>query len=504
MGYLATKVARPLSRVKAIVVENKMVTAFVTIHLLFAIFLGRLFALAPDEGGYLYTFNNLYGSKDPNPQFNSGWITAPKPFLWIAYLPAKFLTILGVPDYLSVRILSIAIATMSLVLLINLQRSSGKPNSRYEHLIFMFYFIPSIFLWTTVGLREVFILAEFSLIFVGLNYLFQRRTRAATAYLSLGSYALLSTKNYLWICLLFSILILILVLMFRGESKKRLMNLSVGLILIPCIVFASTTSVYALKFLIISVFHSDLGATADRSGDSIIKVAVPTKDGGSLQAPGVATDQNPSGFIDPENPTGASKGSSSGRRTTIITFHGDSTLILLHFYLIDHPNSILTRALRSVGVVAKVQEIWDAKVKSGLVKKTVKALPDSSSLSGYMLKPGKLHNPLSILRPTLLFVFGPIPFLNQGGIALNTVAYESLLWWLLYSVVLYRLIRYRRNGYFRDPLFLLSAIYFVSLVAISALVEVNLGTSFRHRSILLIPLIVMFIRARNKPPAFVD
>ncbi len=484
MGYPTTRLLGTLSHVKRIVAQNKLVTTFVTIHLLFAGFLGRLFALAPDEGGYLYTFNNLYGSRDPNPQYNSGWITAPKPFLWIMYLPAKILTILGVPDYLSVRILSIAIATLSLVLLVNLQRRSGQSSSRFEGLIFLFFFIPSIFLWMTVGLREVFLLAEFSLIFVGLNYLFARRTKLAMAYLSLGSYALLATKNYLWICLLLSSLTLIAILALRGESKKKLMNLGVGLVLIPCVAFASTTSVYALKFLIISVFHSDISATGARSGDSIIQIAIPTKGGGS------------SGYIDPANPTGPSRG-----QTTTVTFHGDSTLILLHFYLIDHPNAIFTRVLRSVGITTRVQEIWDSKVKSGLVKKTVQALPDSSSLSGYMLKPGKLHDPLSIARPAFLFMFGPIPFLDQGGIALNTVAYESLLWWLLYSIVLYRLIRNRKNGYVKDPLFLLSATYFLSLVAISALVEVNLGTSFRHRSILFIPLIVMFIRASNKPPA---
>ncbi len=498
MGFVATKALGLPSRTLAIVAQNKLVTAFVTTHVLFAIFLGRLFALAPDEGGYLYTFNNLYGSKDPNPQYNSGWITAPKPFLWILYLPAKILTVLGVPDYLSVRMLSIAIATLSLVLLINLQRRTGNSGSRYEKLIFLFFFIPSIFLWTTTGLREVFLLAEFSLIFVGLNYLYQHRTKTSLAYLSLGSYALLSTKNYLWICLLFSTLALIGILALRGESKKRLMNLGIGLVLIPCIAFASTTSVYALKFLIISVFHSDLSATGARSGDSIIQVAIPTKTGGS-------SGQDHSGYINPGNPTGPSKGPSSSQGpTTIVTFHGDSTLILLHFYLIDHPNAIFTRVLRSVGITSKVQKIWDSKVKSGLVKKTVQALPDSSSLSGYMLKPGKLQDPISIARPAFLFMFGPIPFLDQGGIALNTVAYESLLWWLLYSVVLYRLIRYRKNGYGRDPLFQLSAIYFVSLVAISALVEVNLGTSFRHRSILFIPLIVMYIRARNKPLAIVD
>ncbi len=457
-------------------------------HVLFATFLGRLYALAPDESGYLYTFNNLYGSKDPNPQYNSGWITAPKPFLWITYLPAKCLNVLGVPDYLSIRILSIAIATFSLVLLINLNRRSADGGARFEKSIFLVFFIPSVFLWTSVGLREVFIIAEFSLIIVGLDYLVRGRQTRAIVYLSVGSYALLSTKNYLWICLILSSLVLTILLAFKHFPKKKLINLSVGLILVPCIAFASTTSVYALKFLITSVFHTDLASAASRSGDSIIQVALPSSGNGS----GGKLASNGSGS------------SGSGKGNTVVTFHGDSTLILLHFYLVDHPHAIFTRVFRAIGIEAKVQEIWDAKVKAGLIKKSVSALPDSSSLSGYILKPGKVHHPLSIARPAFLFMFGPIPFLNQGGIALNTVTFESPLWWVFYSLVLYRMIRYRKSGYAKDPLFVLAAIYFLSLVAFSALVEVNLGTSFRHRSILLVPLIVMFIRARGKTPAIAD
>lgn len=488
----AIKGLSPLSRAGKSIVENKLVTAFVTSHLLFAVFLGRLFALAPDEGGYLYTFNNLYGSKDPNPQLNSGWIVAPKPFLWVIYLPAKALNLLGVPDYLSIRILSISVATLSLILLINLQRGGGLGGSRYEPLIFLFFFIPSIFLWTSVGLREVFIMAEISLVVVGFNYLFQGKNARAVTYLFLGSYALLSTKNYLWICLILAIALLAAIWVIQGVSKRKLLNLALALILVPCIAFASTTSVYALKFLITSVFHVDLATTAARSGDSIIQVAIPSSPGG------------PSDGSSPSSTPGNTNHGTGKGQTTVVTFHGDTTLILLHFYLIDHPNAMLTRILRSVGITSKVQEIWDSKVKSGLVKKTVKALPDSSSLSGYILKPGKLHDPLSIARPSFLFMFGPIPFLDQGGIALNTVAFESPFWWLLYSVVLFRLIRFRKNRYWRDPLFLLSATYFLSLVAVSALVEVNLGTSFRHRSILLVPLIVMFLRTRCRPSAITN
>ena len=84
------------SRVMIFIKQNKLIVAFITTHTLFAVFLGRLYALAPDEGGYLYTFNNVY--KLPittTAQSGSGWITAPTIFLWIAYLPAKILNVLG-------------------------------------------------------------------------------------------------------------------------------------------------------------------------------------------------------------------------------------------------------------------------------------------------------------------------------------------------------------------------------------------------------------------------
>ena len=86
--------------------------------MLFAALLGRFFAFAPDEAGYLSTFRDLYGSSlETNPQYNSGWIAAPKVFLWITYLPARILNLLGVPDILSIRILSIALSALSLYLL---------------------------------------------------------------------------------------------------------------------------------------------------------------------------------------------------------------------------------------------------------------------------------------------------------------------------------------------------------------------------------------------------
>ena len=149
--------SRPTSLIK----QNTFIVALFTTHTLFAVFLGHLFAPAPDKGSYLYPFNNIYKWPiTPWAQSDNGWILAPTIFLWIAYLPAKILNMPGVADYLSIRIFSIIRATLSLYLLKNiLDGVSFK--SRFPHkAIFIAFFTLSIFLWTCLGLCESFIIAE--------------------------------------------------------------------------------------------------------------------------------------------------------------------------------------------------------------------------------------------------------------------------------------------------------------------------------------------------------
>jgi len=71
-----------LKIVKHFCLNNKLVIFFFLTHVVFAIFLGRLFAFAPDEKGYLFTFNNVYSLPiNTYSQTGSGWITAPTIFL---------------------------------------------------------------------------------------------------------------------------------------------------------------------------------------------------------------------------------------------------------------------------------------------------------------------------------------------------------------------------------------------------------------------------------------
>lgn len=142
----------------------------------------------------------------------------------------------------------------------------------------------------------------------------------------------------------------------------------------------------------------------------------------------------------------------------------------------------------------KIQNIWEDKVALGLVSKDKQVGTDSSSLNGHILEPGKINRPLTLIWPAFVFLCGPFPFMGDPGIAVAISSLESPLWWAFYALVIFQFIRFRKVKILRDPQILFTLIFLAGEIAFSALVEVNLGTSFRHRSILLVPLVFLYVR----------
>ena len=244
----------------------------------------------------------------------------------------------------------------------------------------------------------------------------------------------------------------------------------------PVIVFASTTSIYALEF----IFKSDISATGQRSGDSISQIYI--------EIPGSGTGSG----------TGSGKGTTQKPIKELITFHGDYTLIALHFYLLNNPHSLFSKALGILNLDVKIQSIWDEKIRLGLIHKDRKVGTDTSSLNGHILKPGIFNDPRSMIWPTFVFLFGPFPFIGDPGLAVGIASLESPMWWAFYALVIFQFIRFRKVKFLQDPPILFTLIFLAGSIAFSALVEVNLGTSFRHRSILLVPLVFLYVRLAQR------
>jgi hypothetical protein len=455
--------------------QQRLLGIFFLIHTIFAVFLGRLYALAPDEADYLHTFNNVY--KLPigtTAQSGSGWITAPTVFLWIAYLPAKIINMIGVPDYLAIRILSILFTTLSLYLFLNIQKHNQFFNRYTRAITVAIFFIPSVFLWGSVGLRESFIIVELAIFISGFNFLMRGIHGKGILLLFIGSYGLISTKNYLWACLMVALILSTIIFFIQGgKHRQTIMFLAAGFIT-PLIAFAGTTSAYALDYIL----HSNISDTGARSGDSISQVVVEVPRSGSGSGSGSGNEEEPT--------------------QAVITFHGDYTLIALHSYLIDNPNSLFSRAFAILNLDTKIQQIWDEKIQAGLISKDNKVGSDTSSLNGHILTPGKISEPLSLLWPAFVFLFGPFPFIGDPGIAVGISSLESPLWWAIYALVIFQFIRFRKIGFLRDPQIIFTSIFLAGEIAFSALVEVNLGTSFRHGSIILVPLVFLYVRLAQR------
>jgi hypothetical protein len=442
--------------------KSGLIAVFFSLHVLFALLLGRFFGFAPDEYNYLYTFENLFGqSADPFPERNSGWITAPKIFLHIVYFPAEILFDIGVPSHLALRILSIAIVTICFSLLIG---ETGN-NHLKDKKILIFFLIPSVFLWTTIGMREPFILLEIVLLLVGIRKYYELKSVSSTLLIFVGSYSLLSTKNYLWVICILAIIIgcsiSVIGRVIRIKSASIIVAIS---LLLPVAIYLTTSSSYALNF----IFNSNVSAASERSGDSISYVVV-------------------------EGTSGGTSGEDAKQVQEVLTFHGDYSLIAMHSYLENHPNSIMSKMLGILGLTTKINLAWERKIKLGLISTNNQVGDSSSSLNGHILSPGKLSNPGSILSASANFLFGPYPFIGSRGFAVGIASLESPLWWVLYLIV-FRQIISRDRRKILDPSSVISLLIFLGFVFMSALIEVNLGTSFRHRSIVLVPLIFLYVR----------
>ena len=432
--------------------RQKLVIFFFTSHFILAVTLGRMFIFAPDEERYLHTFNNVYTLPiNTDAQKGSGWIAAPTLFLWIAYLPAKFINMIGVPDYLSIRLLSIMITTLSLFLLLKMDKNIRKDRRISQKVIFFFFFIPSIFLWTSTGLREAFIIFEITLFLVGVNYVFLKRQRIGVAFLFFGSYGLLSTKSYIWVLLIITLLTFIVFSLLLKNRKEDLMKLVVAGFITPLCFFAATTSQYALNFIV----NTNISDVSSRSGETETQI---------------------DGF----------------------TFQDGYTLAALHSYLIENQDSLFTKVFEVTNLDETVENLWNKKIQEELKSDSSQVKKVITTLNGNTLKPGLITEPWTMLWPAFLFIAGPFPFVGGDGIAATIASFESPLWWLLYTLVIFQFYRFRRSKLFRDPAILFTLIFLAGEIAFSSLVEVNLGTSFRHRSILLVPLVFLYVRITQR------
>jgi hypothetical protein len=157
------------------------------------------------------------------------------------------------------------------------------------------------------------------------------------------------------------------------------------------------------------------------------------------------------------------------------------------------PNTILARIASALGFTSKLEEIS----KSAIVIETDKSVVENQKKLS--LQQAGIKKPLQVLESSAKFLLIPFIFIDNGSLFLNIQSIETPVWLFIYAlffVGLYQLARRRREF---DYAVMIATLFALEFVAISALTEINVGTALRHRSLLLIPILVIWVARKKKP-----
>ena len=451
-------------------------TAYIGLHVTFSVLLGNITALAVDERVYRDLLRRLY--EDNFIPYEIGFQGAWEPWLQALYLPAKLLTYLGLTDLLSIRFFAIACSALATFLLIKMARDNGRDDRIFKAAISAISFIPTVFLWSSIGLRESFLYLEISAILFFLSRIKEVADKPNFFGLAFSIFSLSMTKNYIFILFLFAFIITIA--FFSIVKRKRLIT---------------NILILSLAILPLAFNHELVPAISSYFKGQLAKVD--TVEMGDINNDGRCDSSEPCTNLNNNTSNNTSNknlnnnGSSSNADPIRFIATGGMTVHALLGELEDNPNTITARIANSLGITAKLSSIS----KSSIVLETDKLV--SENQKKLSLQQAGLTKPLQVLESSAKFLLVPFIFMDNGSLFLNIQSIETPIWLFVYGlffVGLYQIIRRRRE---LDYAVMMATLFAFEFVAISALTEINVGTALRHRSLLLIPILVIWI-ARKK------
>lgn len=454
-------------------------TAYIGLHITFSLLLGNITAFAPDEGLYKSIFDRLYQSGFTSEVlgFNGAW----EPWLRALYLPAKLLTYIGFTDLYAVRFLAIGYSTLATYFLVKLARENNRDSRIFRIALISISFIPTVFLWSSIGLRESFLYVEISAILYFLSKIREKNEVKNFIGLGIAVFSLSMTKNYIFILFLFAFIITLAIFIFTKRKNFLAHILILVIALIPLAV--NPTLVPAIS----AYFNGQLAKPESSVVGDI------NNDGrcDSFEfCEGGSNGQGSSGI-------GSGIGNGNGNRDEEETLEnvatGGMTVHALLDQLQGNPNTILSKIASALGITAKLE----ATSKASIVLETDKTVVENQKKLS--LQQAGLTHPDQVIKSSLKFLLIPFIFIDNGSLFLNIQSIETPIWLFIYGlffVGLYQIIRRRRE---LDYAAMVAILFALEFVAISALTEINVGTALRHRSLLLIPILVIWLSREKKP-----
>jgi hypothetical protein len=171
---------------------------------------------------------------------------------------------------------------------------------------------------------------------------------------------------------------------------------------------------------------------------------------------------------------------------------GGMTVHALFDELVREPDTIVARIASALGITAKLESIS----KSAIVVETDKEVVENQKKLS--LQQAGIKKPLQVLESSAKFLLVPFIFIDNGSLFLNIQSVETPMWLFIYGLFffgIYQVVRRRRDF---DYAVMIATLFALEFVAISALTEINVGTALRHRSLLLIPILVIWVARKKK------
>jgi hypothetical protein len=399
-----------------------------------------------------------------------GFTGAWEPWLRLLYLPAKLLTYLGFTDLLAVRFLAIGCSALATFLLIKMAKDNGRDDRMFRAAIIAISFIPTVFLWSSIGLRESFLFLEISAILYFLSRVKDEIDIRNLLGLAFSVYSLSMTKNYIFILFLFAFVLTLLVFSFI-KRKRHVTHILIFSIAVMPLAFNPE-----LVPAITSFFKSQV-------------TKVETTDGGDINNDGRCDNFEPCAV---GNASGNGNQSNNEDQVKYVATGGVTVHALLGELKRD-PGTVLARIASAFGITEKLEAIS----KSAIVVETDKSVIENQKKLS--LQQAGLKKPLQVLESSAKFLLVPFIFMDNGSLFLNIQSIETPIWLFIYGlffVGVYQIARRRREI---DYAVMIAALFALEFVAISALTEINVGTALRHRLLLLIPILVIWLARKKKP-----
>jgi hypothetical protein len=422
---------------KELFLQNRIVLLFYfSSHLILALMLGNFTGFALDEFGYAYVVDRLYEANQSTTNF-SVWVNSNLIFLQILYLPAKLMTLFGLSTLFSIRLYAIFMSTFSLMLLLSLLNPKKPMYLSTRLLVFICQYIPSFFLWTSLGLRESFLFFWFTTIFYACKKFIESNKVIYLILLGICSVGIMQTKLYLYVLLCFSFLTSVFIFWWVKRKNITRYLLLIFAILSPQFVFPSTFSnVYTVANETIKRIYLE--------GD---------------KTPEVTPE------VTPEN-NFQSEGTTAYQFTQFLDRDSNSLIIDIIKYLNIDEYLISNTSPTNINSLLKISR------------------PNFS-------------DPKAITVSVIKFLLLPIPFLDNGSIYLNIFSLEMFIWYSLYCFLLFKLFNLRSRLKPVNFQLIWPVVFLLTFVLFSGLFEINLGTIVRHRAVLLVFILFVLVSLQN-------